>query len=373
MATPFFKVKQLIVAISSATLLSACVTVSADMSYEAYEAKKNKNTSQPDPSANNRAESTAAQATNRKSAQSTKGGGGPLEDQPLILDTEQLVDDDGIGQVNVQWQAQTSAGRWVVLEGGNSQAFTPRQSEVGKPLRAKIEYLDGLGTLETIITPATGPVQNVNDLPTGRPSLVGYAQEDETLQIDVTTMNDEDGLGAITYQWERSVDGIQWKPYASNTSDPSLLRLSQAEVGYAYRGTIRYTDGFGVQESMATTSSASVQNLDDPAVGTLNISGLFRKGQDLSVDISQISDEDGVASINATWQISGDGQNWSNAPNVKDRVLNLNNNHVGKVVRAKAVVIDNFGNQSTLYSSVSTPIENVNSKPRGTVRIMAAE
>jgi len=43
------------------------------------------------------------------------------------------------------------------------------------------------------------------------------------------------------------------------------------------------------------------------------------------------------------------------------------------VVRAKAVIVDNFGNQSTLYSSVSTPIENVNSKPRGTVRIMAAE
>jgi hypothetical protein len=354
----------------TALALSACMTVNADMSYEAYEAKRNKATATLDNTAPTKS-SAATQSTQRTVAQ--KAGGGPLEDQPLILDTEQLIDDDGIGQVNVQWQAQSNAGRWVVIEGGNTQAFTPRQSEVGKPLRAKIEYLDGQGTLESIVTPATGPVQNVNDLPSGRPTLVGYAQEDETLQIDVSTMNDEDGLGPITYTWERSIDGIKWLPYSSNSSDPSLLRLTQAEVGYAYRGTIAYTDGFGAKESMATASSSAVQNLDDPATGTLIISGVFRKGQELSVDMSQIKDEDGVASINATWQVSSDGQNWSSAPDVNNRVLSLTKSHVSKVVRAKAVIVDNFGNQSTLYSSVSTPIENVNSKPRGTVRIMAAE
>lgn len=382
---------KLVTTVVAASSLTACITVNADVDPD-YQRPANtadeKNEARiaeridPKPPRSSKTESSVSSPTSltkissqdaAKPTERKTQGGGPLEDQPLILDTEGLIDEDGIGQLNFQWQVQEPTGRWIMADEGTAQAFTPRQKDVGKALRARIEYLDGQGTLETIVTPATGPVQNVNDLPVGRLSLMGNSQEDQTLQIDASALTDEDGLGLLTYNWERSADGINWAPYQTNNSDPSLLRLNQAQVGYAYRGRVNYVDGYGTNEALVSSSSGVVQNIDDPAVGSVIINGPLFKGSKLSVDTSNISDEDGIASITATWQISNDGLSWQAASDVKNRELSLNKTHVGKVVRARAVIVDNFGNQAEIYSSVSTPVENVNSKPAGVVRIMTAE
>jgi len=298
---------------------------------------------------------------------------GPLEDQTLILDTEALIDEDGIGQLNFQWQIQESTGRWVMVDHGTAQAFTPRQIHVGKVLRARVEYLDGQGTSETIVTSATAPVQNVNDLPEGQLTLLGDPREDQTLQIDASIVFDEDGIGTLIYNWESSTDGINWASFKTNNSDPSLLKLGQAHVGYSFRGIVNYVDGYGTNETLVSNSSGVVQNIDDPTVGSVTINGPLFKGSILSVDTSNISDEDGIASISATWQVSNDGVTWQAAFEVKDRELSLNKTHVGKVIRVKAVVVDNYGNQAKIYSSATTPIENVNSDPVGVIKIITAE
>jgi len=298
---------------------------------------------------------------------------GPLEDIPLIFDTEGLVDDDGVGKLTYQWQAQEPNGQWVMVNNGSSQAFTPRQAHVNKPLRARIEYLDGQGTLESIVSPATLPVQNVNDQPVGKLKLVGTATEDQTLQIDAAEISDEDGFTSLNFFWERSTDGINWNSYSSSSSDQSLLRLNQQQVGYAYRGKISYTDNFGAKETAVTPASRVVTNIDDPAIGSLIINGKPLKGSLLSVDTSNITDEDGIASISITWQISENGSDWLAATDIKDRTLTLTRHHIGQVVRAKAVVVDNFGNQAEILSSVSTPVKNVNTKPFGTIRIITAQ
>ena len=303
----------------------------------------------------------------------TQNTEGPLEDQPLIFDSEYLVDEDGIGQLTYQWQIQEPTGRWVTVQQALSQSFTPRQEHVNKALRARIEYMDGQGTLESIITPATQPVQNVNDLPIGRIKITGQPLEDQTLQIDASSVSDEDGMGLITYSWERTKDGIQWETYPIKDSDPSLLRLNQEHVGYSFRGRISYTDGFGSKESMSTTASGVIQNLDDPAIGPLIITGSPLKGSKLNVDTSQIKDEDGITNISITWQTSEKGGSWQVASDVINRGFLLTKNHVGKIIRARAVVVDNFGNQAEIFSSVSTPVLNVNSKPSGIIRIITAQ
>ena len=63
-------------------------------------------------------------------------------------------------------------------------------------------YTDGQGTVETVISGATGPIENVNDDPVGSVSIAGTVAEDQTLTalIDFT---DEDGFDseALAYQW----------------------------------------------------------------------------------------------------------------------------------------------------------------------------
>ena len=107
-----------------------------------------------------------------------------MEDQPLVIDVSNLYDEDGLGDLTMQWQVQLVSGGWQTIDGATSQSFTPRQNHVGSSLRVVIQYVDGEGTLEVIETAPTGKVQNSNDLPQGLPVISGSSVEDNTIKID---------------------------------------------------------------------------------------------------------------------------------------------------------------------------------------------
>lgn len=298
-------------------------------------------------------------------------GDGPLEDQPLVIDISTLFDEDGLGTLGVQWQSQGVSGNWLSIDGATSQSFTPRQTHVGQSLRVVIQYVDGQGTLEVIETAPTGPVQNVNDLPQGLPRISGSLVEDSTLRIEIAGISDEDGVGPFQYQWERSVDGVRWTPFAKDGNNPALLRLNQSEVGYAYRATITYIDSFGTQETLVTAATDVVQNLDDPVEGVVVLDGIARKGEQIVVNTDSLRDEDGIANIRTTWETSENGRVWTAVSESAGNSLRLSQNEVNRLVRARAVVVDNFGAETTLFSQPTALVQNVNSRPRGVIRILA--
>ncbi|MEK9555134.1 MAG: hypothetical protein VW313_04845 [Gammaproteobacteria bacterium] len=303
--------------------------------------------------------------------QSNTGGNGPMEDQPLVIDVSNLYDEDGLGDLTMQWQVQLQSGGWQTIDGATSQSFTPRQNHVGRALRVVIQYVDGEGTLEVIETAPTGAVQNSNDLPQGLPIISGSSVEDNTIKIDVSGISDEDGVGQFTYQWERSSDAARWTPYQTNSSNPALLRLNQPEVGFAYRAIVSYVDGFGTTETLVTPATNMVQNIDDPVEGEVMVVGQAKKGQRLQIDTSNLSDDDGIANVRSTWEMSDNGRSWVSIPDVYGNSMTLAQAHVGSLIRIRAVVVDNFGSETTLYSQPTSLIQNVNSKPKGVIRILA--
>jgi hypothetical protein len=303
--------------------------------------------------------------------QSSTGGNGPMEDQPLVIDVSNLYDEDGLGDLTMQWQVQLPSGGWQTIDGATSQSFTPRQNHVGNALRVVIQYVDGEGTLEVIETAPTGAVQNSNDLPQGLPIISGSSVEDNTVKIDVSGISDEDGVGQFTYQWERSSDAARWTPYQTNSSNPALLRLNQPEVGFAYRAIVSYVDGFGTTETLVTPATNMVQNIDDPVEGEVIVAGQAKKGQRLQIDTSNLSDDDGIANVRSTWEMSDNGRSWVSIPDVYGNSMTLAQVHVGSLIRVRAVVVDTFGSETTLYSQPTSLIQNVNSKPKGVIRILA--
>ena len=302
---------------------------------------------------------------------SNRGGNGPMEDQPLVIDVSNLYDEDGLGDLTMQWQVQLASGGWQTIDGAVSQSFTPRQNHVGSSLRVVIQYVDGEGTLEVIETAATGAVQNANDLPQGLPIISGSSVEDNTIKIDVSGISDEDGVGQFTYQWERSSDAARWTPYQTNSVNPALLRLNQAEVGFAYRAIVSYLDGFGTSETLVTPATNMVQNIDDPVEGEVLVVGQSKKGQRLQIDTANLSDDDGIANVRSTWEMSDNGRSWVSIPDVYGNSMTLAQAHVGSLIRVRAVVVDSFGSETTLYSQPTSLIQNVNSKPKGVIRILA--
>ncbi|MEK9558274.1 MAG: hypothetical protein VW175_07650, partial [Alphaproteobacteria bacterium] len=109
-----------------------------------------------------------------------------IEDDPLIIDASSVVDGDGVGSMQVQWQISEDGAIWSNLSGEIRQSFTPRERHVGRRLRVQLSYVDGQGNLETILSPASTPVQNVNDKPNGAPQLVGAAREEDALVVDTS-------------------------------------------------------------------------------------------------------------------------------------------------------------------------------------------
>ncbi len=314
------------------------------------------------------ATSSSAGATGSSNEGSEDGEGFvAIEDDPLIVDATAIMDDDGMGEVSVQWQMLSNDGGWMNLTGATQQSFTPRQIHVGHRLRVVITYVDGQGNLETLISPSSTKVKNVNDKPSGAPILLGNALEEDALVVDTSTISDEDGIGSYEVIWQRSSTRTEWQTFPNATSE--VLRLGQSHVGFSYRAVITYLDNQGTREILISNPSETVANVDDPVEGEVMIVGKPLEGSMLSVTTSGVSDEDGIASLSVSWEASRDGRTWRAIDGSNYNQISLNQAHVGFQIRAKASVVDTFGVETLIYSQPSNTIKNVNNAPSGTINV----
>ena len=256
----------------------------------------------------------------------------------------------------------------MVIPGAISDGFTPRDQQVGKYLRVQVSYIDGQGNPELMYSPSSLAVENVNDSPVGKPAILGDARENSVLSVDVSRINDEDGIGPISYGWQRSMTKTDWQPITDRMS--KSYRITQADVGYSYRASVSYLDGFGTRETMTTDPTEIVANVDNPLEGDLIMRGQAVEGNELVASTSGLSDYDGITSIDLHWETSIDGQTWDKLPLPAntDRVL-LEQPLVGLKIRARANVMDSFGIESIAFSPTTEPVRNINNKPVGVLTI----
>jgi len=288
-----------------------------------------------------------------------------IEDDPLIIDASSVVDGDGVGSMQVQWQISETGDVWSNLSGEIRQSFTPRERHVGRYLRVQLSYVDGQGNLETILSPPSSPVQNVNDKPNGAPQLVGAAREEDALVVDTSMISDDDGLGNFSIIWQRSSTKTEWQAFPETNGE--VLQLSQRHVGYSYRAVVSYEDGHGTKELLVTSPSETVQNVDDPVQGEVLITGEATEGATILVSTNGVSDEDGIASMSVGWEASSDGRNWRAIETAGATQLALSQTLVNKQIRARVAVVDTFGVETVIFSQATNTVQNVNNKPAGTI------
>ena len=299
------------------------------------------------------------------SAQNSGAGFIAIEDDPLIVDASAIMDDDGMGNVQVQWQISADGEEWMNLTGAVQQSFTPRETHVGQQLRVQISYVDGQGNLESLVSPASTPVQNVNDKPTGAPRLAGEAREEGALVVDTSLIADEDGVGTYSVIWQRSSTKTDWQAYPNAIGE--VLQLTQNHVGYSYRAVVSYTDRHGTKEMLLTNPSETVSNVDDPVEGEVLLAGDAAEGGTLVANTARVSDEDGIASLTIGWESSEDGRNWRAIETAGTSRFGLTQTMVGKQVRARVSVVDSFGVETIIFSQATNTVKNVNNAPAGTI------
>ena len=304
-----------------------------------------------------------------ESAQSSRGTGfDAIEDEQLVIDTSNIQDGDGIGNTQIQWQISENGDEWRIVPGAITPTFTPRDQHVNKYLRVQVSYVDGQGNSEVIISPSSSAVKNVNDNPVGAPVIVGEARENRTLSVDLSRITDEDGLGAINIDWERSTTKANWQRLPDKSN--SAVSLNQTDVGYSYRAVINYIDGFGTSETLYTEPTELIANVDNPLTGEIVIRGQAIENNELVASLSSLADYDGIASTAFRWEASTDGRTWDsiNLPANSPTIL-LGQALVGMKIRISANIVDNFGVETKVISAVTEPVRNVNDKPVGTLLI----
>ena len=172
--------------------------------------------------------------------------GSATEDQTLTA-SNTLADLDGLGAISYHWQRDTGSG-FVNISGASASTYQLGDADVGATVRVVASYTDAKGTSESVASGATAPIANVNDAPTGTVAISGSATEDQTLTAS-NTLADLDGLGAISYHWQRDT-GSGFVNISGASA--SAYQLGDADVGATVRVVASYTDAKGTSESVAS-------------------------------------------------------------------------------------------------------------------------
>ena len=278
--------------------------------------------------------------------------GNLIEDATLTANTSALSDEDGLGEFTYQWAADGTA-----ITGATSQTYTLTQSEVGKVITVSVSFTDGEGTSETVTSAETSAVVNVNDAPAGAVTIDGTITQNEELSANASALSDADGLGAFSYQWKADGEAIE-------NATSQTFTLTQSEVGKAITVDVSYDDQQGTTELVTSGATNNVENVNDPATGSVTINGLEAQGSVLTLDASAVSDQDGLGTFSYEW--FADGVAISGATETS---FTPTQSEVGKPITVKVSFTDQYENAEQISSTATAEISNINDDPIGSLVI----
>jgi Domain of unknown function (DUF4347)/Domain of unknown function (DUF4082) len=204
--------------------------------------------------------------TNVNSLGSISISGTATQNQTL---TANVADVDGLTGVAIayRWQQSNGGNNWSDISEATNKTLTLGQGQVNKPVRVRATYTDALGSVENVLSLATIPIVNVNDV--GKVILKGSATVGRTL---TETVLDADGLPSanISYVWQQSTNGTTWTNIAGATT--KSLALTNNFLGQQVRARTTYTDALGTNENIFSAGTAiTAQNvivLENQKLGT---------------------------------------------------------------------------------------------------------
>lgn len=272
-----------------------------------------------------------------------------------------LSDADGMSQADIlhQWLVNGS-----VLESATGDTLYLSQDLVDQKIAARLIYTDDLGTTETLTSPVTNAVSNVNDSPTGLPLITGKPAQFEHLGVSLATLGDADLSGsyktptAVTYQW--FLNGVAIKGATESTWTPT----TQSMVGQSASVEVTYTDHWGTTETRMSELSDPIDNANDPVTGAITIKGFFSQTNTLTADTSALVDPDEFGDFNYEW--FADDISLQSSP---DATLVLKQSAVNKRITVKVSYLDGRGFAESVTSQPTKLIANANDAPTGEVLI----
>ncbi len=269
-------------------------------------------------------------------------------------------DDDGTSDSGTDWLdtvtfsiVSSGSKGTAAITTDNNFTYTPATNENGVD---SFTYKVNDGSQDSNTRTINVTISAVNDLPTGSVTITGDATEDVELQAG-NTLADDDGLGEISYQWKRggsAIDGATGNTYT----------LGDDDVGAVITVTASYTDGHETTESVTSSATSAVANVNDDPAGSVSITGDAVEDATLTADTSGLSDDDGLGDFSYQWQVSEDGSsNWSTISGANSLTFQPGDDQVGMYLSVVVSYTDGHETAESVTSGATGQISNVNDAP----------
>src|SRR5690606_36547461 len=115
-----------------------------------------------------------------------------------------------------------------------------------------------------------------------------------------------------------------------------------------------------------------INNVDDAATGTLNVTGAAEEGSTLTAELVDVVDADGTTTTAYQWQERVNGE-WADIADATEAQLSIpgDQSYVGKEVRVVATTTDALGG-TTVFEGTGRFIANVDDEATGTLSVTGA-
>ena len=200
---------------------------------------------------------------------------------------------------------------------------------------------------------------------------------DESVGLSFST--DENATSLLIGSVLSGSETVASSTYALSGEDADRFELSaDGELSLKEAANFEIDDSYSITIEVTTTKAAEVEgeeptvttatrdytinvvNVNDPATGSLSVSGTPAQGETLTADTSAISDEDGFSTLSYQWYRDGElitGEVSSE--------LTLTQADVGSAISADISYVDGSGTTETFESASTAVVTNTNDEPTG--------
>lgn len=257
----------------------------------------------------------------------------------------------------------------VAISGENSPSYTLADADINKTISVSVIANSTLGSVSSDSTVRTSVAAAGN---TVAPVVSGTVRAFSTLSTTAGTWLKSP---TITYQWQRSTDGVLWNNILSATN--STYVLSVDDVGFFLRSQV-----FGTRTVSSVDykyTSPSLATVVVPALVAVStsapvVSGSWTEGSTLSTTNGTWTSS---GTFTYQWQSSSDNSTWSSISGATSSTYTLVSADASKYVRVQVYLTGSSGADGVAYSvptaKVGAPFNTLAPAISGVLRVGVAQ
>ena len=282
----------------------------------------------------------------------------------LTAATTGIQDQNGLPATFAYQWFRSDGTDYAPIDEATESTYILASGDVGRRVKVRVTFTDNDGFSESLESDHTSPVAAKNIAATGKPTISGELRTGAILEVDISGIRDQNGLpDTFAYQWFRS-DGTNETPIDEATK--SSYTLASEDGGQRIKVQVTFTDGNGFSESRDSDPTAVINH---SATGRPTITGNFVVGETLTADTSGIADLNGLTGTFAYQWRHGNGDSSTPIAGATGSSYALTESDKGRSIRIEVSFVDSDGNQETLFSDSTQPIDAVNHTATGVVLI----